>query len=256
MEPEANNNNNNNNATDASDIDDGVSFSHVSAVVTGWTVDFLFLTLCRRFKEGDLDEFNKTVSSYEAMCQSKSMRRHLQGEKVKICGFLSRVMHGKHLDVQFEEDPHVMPLMSAAQIWSDLEDTVADESLFKNITILLLVQSVAVCFEKGQTSSASSALKWFENNHEFPKNLGVKLKTVVRQKETYHPLLMSFSFSRLRENIQSFLDSYLEKNPSDYLLKEATKWVQSSENGEGLEDTMALSSSLSETTNESAEGGK
>lgn len=30
---------------------------------------------------------------------------------------------------------------------------------------------------------------------------------------------MSFSFSRLVEMIQSFLDVYLEKNPSDFLLK-------------------------------------
>lgn len=33
-----------------------------------------------------------------------------------------------------------MPLMSAAKVWSNLEDTVADDSLFKNMTILLLVQ--------------------------------------------------------------------------------------------------------------------
>lgn len=45
-------------------------------------------------------------------------------------------------EVQFEEDAHVMPLMSAAKIWTDLENTVADESLFKNITILLFVQVI------------------------------------------------------------------------------------------------------------------
>lgn len=43
-------------------------------------------------------------------------------------------------DVLFEEDDSVMPLMSAANIWSDLEHTVADESLFKNVIILLFVQ--------------------------------------------------------------------------------------------------------------------
>lgn len=45
-------------------------------------------------------------------------------------------------DVRFDEDEREMPLMSAAKIWPNLKDTVADESLFKNITILLLVQVI------------------------------------------------------------------------------------------------------------------
>lgn len=47
-----------------------------------------------------------------------------------------------------------MPLMSAAKVWSNLEDTVADSSLFKNMTILLFVQVlntnylIGVCVHK------------------------------------------------------------------------------------------------------------
>lgn len=53
-------------ATDANDINESVSFSRVSAVVSGWTLDFMFLSLCRRFKEGKLDEFSETLSSFES----------------------------------------------------------------------------------------------------------------------------------------------------------------------------------------------
>lgn len=53
-------------ATDANDTDESVSFSRVSAVVSGWTLDFMFLSLCRRFKEGKLDEFSETLSSFES----------------------------------------------------------------------------------------------------------------------------------------------------------------------------------------------
>ena len=49
--------------------------------------------------------------------------------------------------------------------------------------------------------------------------MGVKLKTIATQTETYHPLLMSFSFKHLLETITSYLEVYLEKNPSDDLLK-------------------------------------
>ncbi|XP_031138016.1 telomeric repeat-binding factor 1 isoform X2 [Sander lucioperca] len=251
MEPEINNKT----ATVASYIDGSVRFPHVTAVATGWMLDFMFVSLCRRFKEGKFDEFNEALLTFQAISQTPSLKGDLHDEKKMICAFLARVMHGKQLDVLFEEDDHVMPLMSAAKIWSNLEQTVADESLFTTITILLLVQSVAVCLEKGKLSSASSVLKWFENNNEFPQKVRVKLSTIVTRRETYHPFLMSFSFSRLLETIQTYLDAYLEKNPSDYLLKAAEMMVQS-QNIEGLGDVVTRDSSLSEEANESTEDRK
>lgn len=61
--------------------------------------------------------------------ESSWVRHH----QVKNCCFFPP-------DVLFEEDDRVMPLMSAAKIWSRLKETVEDECLFNNIMILLLVQ--------------------------------------------------------------------------------------------------------------------
>lgn len=52
-----------------------------------------------------------------------------------------------------------------------------------------------------------------------PQALSVKLTTVVRKGDAYHPLLMSFSYSRLLETVQTYIDAYLQRNPSDYLIK-------------------------------------
>lgn len=57
--------NNNNDAMSDTDMNESVSFPQVSAVVTGWTLDFMFLSLLRRFKEGNLDAFNETLSTLE-----------------------------------------------------------------------------------------------------------------------------------------------------------------------------------------------
>ncbi|XP_037312398.1 telomeric repeat-binding factor 1 [Pungitius pungitius] len=237
------------NATAAIRCDESVNFSQVTSVANRWIFDFLFVSLCRRFKEDQFDEFNETLSTFREICPR--MKGTIYHEKTMVCAFLARVIHGNELDVQFEEEADVMPLMSAAKIWPDLKNTVKDKILSKNITHLLLVQSVALCLEKGKQSSASSALRWYKNNSEFPQNLIVKLTTIVTRRETYHPFLVSFSFIRLLESIKSYLDAYLEKNPSDYLLKEATNFVKSSPLSERLEDTVTKDSSVSEEANKS-----
>ncbi|CAG5895901.1 unnamed protein product [Menidia menidia] len=241
---------NNESSSDAESTNKSVNFSHVNTVATGWMLDFMFVGLCRRFRDGKLEEFNETLKIFEAISQSKSLKRNCHKEKILLCAFLARVMHGKQLDVVFEEDESVMPLMSAAKIWSKLKQTVADETLFKKIAVLLLVQSVALCLEKGQRSSASSTLQWFEKHQEFPQKIRVKLSAVVAQMETYDPFLTSYSFQHLQETIQSFLDSYLEENPSDYLLKVATKVVQSQDT-EDLEEVTSLDSSVPKTPDKS-----
>lgn len=237
-------------AEESSKTEESVSFSQVTAVATEWIQDFLFVSLCRHFKEGNLDEFNKTITTFQGISQSH-LRQDVQTEKVLIGAFLARLMHGKQLDVIFEDDKKVMPLMSAAQIWSDLKKTAEDESLAQNMTILLCVQSVAVCLEKGQRSSASFVIQWLEKNVDFPPTLRAKLGTVMTEKDDYPPFLMSFNYTRLLETTQTYLDAYLAKNPSDYLLKAATKMVQSSGNRDALRDAVPKGDALSQADNES-----
>ncbi|XP_024135616.1 telomeric repeat-binding factor 1 isoform X2 [Oryzias melastigma] len=234
-------------ASEASMREEKVGFQQVVAVASEWMSDFMFLKLCRSFRDGNLEEFNEALPVFEAISKNLTLKGAPDSEKKLICAFLSRVMHGKQLDDMFEDDEHVKPLMSAFKIWQNLDQIVADENLFEKINILLLVQSVAVCLEAGQRSSASSALKWLEEHHNIPQNLRVKLSTMVTQRDIYHPFLMSFSFSRLVEMIQSFLDVYLEKNPSDFLLKAATKMVQSSRIFPCSEHAGSQDDSLSET---------
>ncbi|KAM9839698.1 telomeric repeat-binding factor 1 [Aulostomus maculatus] len=234
MEPETETN-----TYSESDEDGRVPFSQVAAVVSEWMFDFLFVSLCRSFKDGDLDGLNETISTFESLSQRSSLQGEQHVEKTTICAFLARVMHGQQLDVFYEVEKHVTPLMSAFKLWSNLRETVADDSLFENVTILLLVQSVAVCLDKGKRMAALSALRWFEENHEFPKNLRVRLATIVSQRDTYHPFLMNFSYNKLLETVQSFVDTYMEKCPSDYLLKAATKTVQLSWNTEEEEEEEA-----------------
>ncbi|KAK1885108.1 Telomeric repeat-binding factor 1 [Dissostichus eleginoides] len=209
-------------------------FSRVRAVTTGWIVDFMFLSLCRRFKEGKFEEFNEIIQTLEAITECPA--KELHEDKTMICAFLARVMHGKQLDVQFEENEDMFPLMSAAKIWSEINHTVADQRLFRDILELLFVQSVTVCLMSDQISHACLALKWFEKNYTLPQNLCSKVSSMVTKEYPHDPLLTSYSFTRLLETIKTYLDAYLEKNPSDYLVKEATKMLQASPESQKSED--------------------
>lgn len=46
---------------------DEKSFSGVTTLVTEWTLDFMFISLCRHFKNGNLEKFNETLSAFEGM---------------------------------------------------------------------------------------------------------------------------------------------------------------------------------------------
>lgn len=47
----------------------------------------------------------------------------------------------------------------------------------------------------------------------------VQLWAIVTKNDAQHPIFKSSSYSRLLSSIESYLDAYLERNPSDYLLK-------------------------------------
>ncbi|XP_037096573.1 telomeric repeat-binding factor 1 isoform X2 [Syngnathus acus] len=207
---------------------DDCNSSQVTAVVSKWVVDFLFNTICRRFKERSHDAFNDAISTYESHSQTAIFEGGSSQEKTLICAFLARVMQGKKLDVRFNDDDDVMPLMSAAKTWFHLKDAVEDQTLFEEINAHLIVQAVALCLEKGQRTQARGALRWFDEHVECPPKVAAKLSNIVAQMDTYHPYLTVFSFDGLLEVVQTFLDAYLAKNPTDFLANEAVKKIQCS----------------------------
>lgn len=79
---------NNRTVADPDSIGESVSFPHVTAVATGWMLDFMFLSLCRRFKEGKRDDFTETLSAFRG--EYSTSARVLAGYiTVKCSGIIS-----------------------------------------------------------------------------------------------------------------------------------------------------------------------
>ena len=52
-----------------------------------------------------------------------------------------------------------------------------------------------------------------------PQNLGIKLSSIIKRKDTCHEYILNFSFAHLLDAIQNFLEAYLKLHPCDFLLK-------------------------------------
>ncbi|XP_030204226.1 telomeric repeat-binding factor 1 [Gadus morhua] len=209
--------------SNSSDDSSAINFHHVKALVSKWILDFSFTSLCQHFKEDKLNDFDLALKKLEANCEG------CMTQKWQIAAFLGRVMHGSQITDAVEEGGgYMMPLMVATSLWRTLRDTMADEEEYNAITTLLHVQSVAVCLKEGRRDLASTALKWLKETQNLPKNMAIKLSTLVAKGDSNHPYMRNFQYQRLQEKLQLYLDHFLAENPSDFLLKAAITVARSS----------------------------
>ncbi|XP_038622652.1 telomeric repeat-binding factor 1 isoform X3 [Tachyglossus aculeatus] len=216
--------------------------AEVEAVAAGWMLDFMCLSLCRAFRHGRLQDFERSRDTAEAIIHGLSKLSSHQRRTIYICQFLTRIAEGKTLDAQFESDERITPLESALSIWYSVgNDQVLSDKLSEEIRDLIKIQAVAVCLEKGNVKEAEEVLErvFSESNPNSPdpgvednghsKNSSFKLKllTIISRKEPYHPFLQHFSYPCMMEKIKSFVDLIIHEKASGFLAREATKVVDS-----------------------------
>ncbi|CAL8311464.1 unnamed protein product [Merluccius merluccius] len=169
----------------SSDTDESVDFARVTAIANKWMLDFTFTTLCRRFKGGEVDAFNRALNTLEAIDEGCKLEHE---------------------------------------------------------------QSVAVCLEKGKKTMASTALEWLQEKHNLPKNMAIKLTTLVAKGDIYHPFLRSFTYQHLLEKIWAYLDTFLAEVPSDFLFQAAAKVAQSYQRKDSSEEQEESSQSTNKSS--------
>ncbi|XP_056306374.1 LOW QUALITY PROTEIN: telomeric repeat-binding factor 1 [Danio aesculapii] len=200
---------------------DKTTSQEVNKVVQSWIIDYYFATLCRLFRERSSVEFRKDLKLFEGLVdelESHSSQR-------TVCCFLARVMDGENLNVRYDHVARITPLMSAVPVWESLKD-FSEPTLHGKIQTLLMVQSVAVCVKKGYDKLAKETLQWLEEQTDVPEKLQRKLATIVNKKDTYDQILMNFSFDKLMETIDTFLEAFNQQYASIFLLEAASKVVQ------------------------------
>ncbi|KAK9953444.1 hypothetical protein ABG768_017436 [Culter alburnus] len=210
-----------------SSSDENTNLVGVESVVQSWMIDYYFATLCRHFKARSAPEFHKALKIFEALVDELESCSHRSDHPSQrtICCFLARVIDGENLDVRYDRNAHITPLMSALPIWESLKEA-SDTALHAKIKTLLIVQSVAVCVKKGNSQLAKETLQWLEKETEIPEKLQGKLTTIVSKKDAYDQLLMNFTFNQLLESVDVFLDTFSLERSSVFLIEAASKVVQ------------------------------
>ncbi|KAM5314359.1 telomeric repeat-binding factor 1 isoform 1-T1 [Glossophaga mutica] len=196
--------------------------TEAEAVAGGWMLDFLCLTLCRAFRDDRSEDFHRTRDSAEAIIHGLSSLTAYQLRTVYICQFLTRIAAGKALDAQFETDERITPLESALMIWDSIEKE--HDKFHEEIQNLIKIQAIAVCMESGNFKEAEEVFeRIFDGSHT---SLQRKLLKIISQKDTFHSFFQHFSYNRMMGKIKSFVNYVLDEKSSTFLMKAATKVVE------------------------------
>ncbi|XP_069477310.1 telomeric repeat-binding factor 1 isoform X3 [Ambystoma mexicanum] len=181
-------------------------------VVTEWMLDFMFLYLYQHFKLQHMEDFELCRNMMEALLQGAKKLECHQMRTVNLCQFLSRIAEGQNLDAQFEKDENITPLEAALIIWESIErEPEKFGTLHKEIQLLVQVQAVAVCMEKGHYKRATEVLERLFGEAD---SNSVATKVVEAKKEA---TTSQFDENRNEIEIESEIKSEKEKRSStDY----------------------------------------
>ncbi|GCC26345.1 telomeric repeat-binding factor 1 [Chiloscyllium punctatum] len=209
-------------------IDD--DFLEMVEVANGWIMDFMCCCLYRYFKAGMFSEFRLMRDAMNGLLQHPSTTESIQEKKVYVCQILSRIVEGKNLGVQFDQDDSITPLESALMVLTEMADNkhLKKDALYSDLKQLLQVQSVAVCMEMGDFERAFEVLeREFQDNLDSDQPLKRKLSLVISKKDLNHKFLNNFSSERLMDVAASLANKLLNKEKSQFLVQAATTVVQS-----------------------------
>ncbi|XP_069477309.1 telomeric repeat-binding factor 1 isoform X2 [Ambystoma mexicanum] len=164
-------------------------------VVTEWMLDFMFLYLYQHFKLQHMEDFELCRNMME--------------------------------DAQFEKDENITPLEAALIIWESIErEPEKFGTLHKEIQLLVQVQAVAVCMEKGHYKRATEVLERLFGEADSNSSIRTKLAAIISKKDPYHQFLQGFTYKQMLKKIMSFIDIVFSETPKSFLLKVATKVVE------------------------------
>ncbi|XP_074843179.1 telomeric repeat-binding factor 1 [Carettochelys insculpta] len=221
--------------------------AEVEAVAAGWMLDFTCYALCRHFREGRTRDFERCRDTAQALINGLSKIAAHQIKKVYLCQFLTRIAEGKSLDCHFESDQRISPLESALSIWKLLEEEESKpDKLHEDIHRLIQIQAIAVHIERGYFREATEVLERLFTASDLNKSLRMKLALIINGKDPYLPFLQTFSYNLLINKINSYIDIFLKENAADFLIKAATKAVETKR----LEATLSHNKSGNIETND------
>ncbi|NP_001084426.1 telomeric repeat binding factor (NIMA-interacting) 1 L homeolog [Xenopus laevis] len=230
---------------------DGPPFDDTAAVATNWMCDFMFASMCFYFREDRTEDFQRSTHMLEWLLEG-SQKLDAHRKTIPIAQFLMRVAEGKNLDSQFDTDESLTPLETALMAFNQIEEEEDLKHLHEEIELLLKVQAVVTCMEKGRFKLSAEILDRLFKESGSNKYLRMKLTMLIEKKDPYHEFLQNFTYAQMMKKIKSYIALKMKERPSVFLLKAAAKVVEATAKEE-LDIQSQESEDCEQQTNESLE---
>ncbi|KAE8599018.1 hypothetical protein XENTR_v10017022 [Xenopus tropicalis] len=210
---------------------DGPPFDDTAAVATNWMCDFMFASICFYFREDRTEEFQRSANVLEWLLEG-SRKIDAHRKTIPIAQFLMRVSEGKNLDSQFDTDESLTPLETALMTFNQIEEEEDLKNLHEEIELVLKVQAVVICMEKGKFKLSSEILDRLFQESGSNTYVRMKLAMLIEKKDPYHEFLQNFTYAQMMKKIKTYITLKMKARPPVFLLEAAAKVVEAVAKGE------------------------
>ncbi|KFV90092.1 Telomeric repeat-binding factor 2, partial [Eurypyga helias] len=132
-------------------------------------------------------------------------------QMLRLMQLLTRIEEGENLDCTFDTESELTPLESAIGVLELIqrEFSVAEKTM-ETVQKMVKEAAVIVCIKNREFDKASKIVKRHMGKEHRNQKKRNELLTVIREKNSSHPIVKNFSYKTFQQNVFEFVKTYVD----------------------------------------------